>query len=570
MITHSTPGVYFEWQEPQTPPELARADIAGFIGIAERGKLHTPTLIENWSDFRQHFGGHIAAGYLAYAVESFFLNGGRRCYVVRVADPDWAESAELELEDGHGNVVRLTASSPGVWARRMSATVLPLVEDRFNLFLGLDEETVEIWRDLTLVPGEERWAVDLLVGKGRVRLGDPHTPRNPTGPRSALVDAQAVTGGPPDKGQRLRINAGRVSGYFEGGTDGLWTLRPAHLSGRGAPPDTAWGLATLESVPEIAIVAMPDLMPAPFTPVRRRLPQPVCDPPMGDQDFGGMLHPEPQLRATPAPDHPPIFDEDEVLELQRELVAHCDRLKDRIAVLDARRADHTAQDVVEWRRNFDSSYAALYYPWLRVPDPLHPNGSLRTIPPSGHIAGLYAAVEQASGAHQPPANERIENAQDVTVAVEDVIHGYLNDQRVNVIRAYPGRGLRPMGARTLSSDPQWRYVNVRRLLLVLERTLRSQTQWLAFESNHTQLRANAARVLRGILDRMWQRGMLDGPTRETAYQVICDETSNPAYETEAGRLIAVIALRPPHPAEFVIVRVGRTDQGLQLIGESEA
>jgi phage tail sheath protein FI len=265
-----------------------------------------------------------------------------------------------------------------------------------------------------------------------------------------------------------------------------------------------------------------------------------------------------------------VFSDIEIRELQRELVGHCARLRDRIAILDPRVQDTHLQEVANWRRQFDSSYAALYFPWLRVPDPLHLSGLLRTVPPCGHIAGLYARVENNSGVHQPPANEQLENVRDLTVAVKDEGHGFLNERAINAIRAYPGRGLRPMGARTLSSNTQLRYVNVRRILLALERTLRMKTQWLVFEPNNTALQAEVARVLRGMLDDLWLRGMLDGATADGAYQVICDETSNPPAETEAGRLLAEIIIRPPYPAEFVVVRVGRTDQGIQFLEGSEA
>lgn len=556
MVARSTPGVYFEWHERRAPPDLARTDVAGFVGIAERGPLHTPVMVENWTDFRHRFGEHIPAGYLAYAVEGFFLNGGRRCYVVRVADPDWARGAVLDLVAPDGAVVRLTASSEGAWGNRILAIVMPLAPDRFNLTLRLDDQAPENWRDVTLQldSDEGRYLVPMLNGE--------ETDQTP----SALVRAAMHRREPCEKAPKLKTGV-MGSNRFEGGEDGLWTLRPAHLSGRGAPAGASWGLATLSGVPDVAIVAMPDLMPPPeAVTVHHDVPRPLCDEP--------DTLPGPHAQAAPdrprgAPEYAPSFDEAQVLELQRALVAHCDVARDRIAVVDARRQDRTPQDVADWRNHFDSSYAALYFPWLRVPDPLRLEGLLRTIPPSGYVAGLYARVETLSGPHQPPANERLENVRDLTVVLEDVLHGYLNDHRVNAIRVYPGRGLRVMGARTLSSEPQLRYVNVRRLLLALQRTLRMHTQWLAFEPNNPQLQAEVARVLRGLLDDLWLRGMLDGATPDEAYTVVCDETINTEPETEAGRLLAVISIRPPYPAEFVVIRVGHTDQGIDFLGRSE-
>jgi uncharacterized protein len=556
MVARSTPGVYFEWHERRPPPARTRTDVAGFVGIAERGPLHTPVMVENWTDFRQRFGEHIPAGYLAYAVEGFFLNGGRRCYVVRVADPDAARHAVLDLVAPDGTVVRLTASSEGAWGKRLLATAMPLAPGRFNLTLRLDDQAPEIWRDLTLGPNSDdnRDIVPMLNGEKQDQAP------------SALARAAMHRREPCEKAPELETGV-MGSANFDGGEDGLWTLRPVHLSGRGAPAGRIWGLGALTGVPEVAIVAMPDLMPPPDSVIiHHDVPRPLCDYP----DTLPGPHAQAALdRPRNAPEYAPSFDDAEVLELQRALVAHCHLAHDRVAVLDARRHDRTPQDVAAWRANFDSSYAALYFPWLRVPDPLRVEGLLRTIPPSGYVAGVYARVEARSGAHQPPANERLENVRDLTVVLEDVLHGYLNDNRVNTIRVYPGRGLRVMGARTLSSEPQLRYVNVRRLLLALQRTLRINTQWLVFEPNNPQLQADVARVLRGLLDNLWLRGMLDGATPDEAYTVVCDETINMEHETEAGRLLALISIRAPYPAEFVVVRVGRTDQGIDFLERSE-
>src|SRR6185369_12593304 len=158
--------------------------------------------------------------------------------------------------------------------------------------------------------------------------------------------------------------------------------------------------------------------------------------------------------------------------------------------------------ILKWLKqiNIDSSYAALYYPWLRVPDPNGRPGDLRDIPPSGHVAGVYARVEKIFGPHKPPANELLASVQDVSVAVEDVIHGVLNEKQINVVRAYAGRGLRVAGARTLSSDSQWLYMNVRRLLIMIERSIDAGTQWIPFEPNNPRMWLDTERVITSFLD----------------------------------------------------------------------
>jgi phage tail sheath protein FI len=263
-----------------------------------------------------------------------------------------------------------------------------------------------------------------------------------------------------------------------------------------------------------------------------------------------------------------------ISHLQFALVAHCEKLKDRIAILDPLRehirSDTSLPTMIDWRNQFDSKYAALYYPWLRVPDPLALDGLLRTIPPSGHMAGVYARVDQQVGVHKPPANELVEEVKDVSVAINHRIHGDLNDQSINVIRTYNGRGVRVAGARTLSSDIEWRYINVRRLLMMIAEAIGEDTQWTVFEANNPRLWLQVGRVTRSFLDDLWLRGMLDGATAEEAYSVRCDESTNPPHETDQGRLICEVGLNPPWPAEFVVVRLGMTEGGLEILDETRA
>jgi hypothetical protein len=549
MLIYRTPGVYFEWSD--TPPPaigVVRTDIAGFVGIAERGPLHQPIRVESWAQFSATFGSHIPQGYLAYAVDGFFANGGQTCWVVRAADPDWVEWSSLDLLDERGwQALRLTAASPGVWGSKITVEVLFTGNGRFTLTLRLPEGLQEVWRELSLEEGDERHPLRVLNppidGPGGSSLVRASIPERLAGDVQATLQL------------RTMLQAGRLAG----GSDGVSTLRPEHLSGQGAPAERVWGLAALEKVKEVAIVCMPDLMPPTSgEPPSPRTPEPRCD---GiDADAPPMPPPRPEIQPEFA--HP--FSDLEIRALQYALIGHCEKLKDRVTLLDPRLADSSPQAVAEWRKEYDSTYAALYFPWLRVPDPLRLDGLLRTVPPCGYMAGVYARAENRSGVHKPPANELLQGVQDLVVPVEDLIHGYLNDNRVNVIRAYPGRGLRVAGARTLSSDSLWRYVNVRRLLIMIERAIEAETQWLVFEPNNPELWRDVDRVVRGFLNRLWQRGMLEGATAEQAYSVVCDQTSNPANETEAGRLITIMGVQPPWPAEFVVVRIGKTEAGLQI------
>jgi uncharacterized protein len=540
MPTYRTPGVYFEWLD--TPPAIAerRTDVAGFVGVAARGPLHRPVQVESWTQFQSVFGPHIDAGYLAYAVEGFFANGGSTCWVVRAADPRAARPARADLLADHAGrpTLGLTASSPGTWGQQLTVTVVRTAQRRFSLWLQLPDGTAELWRDLTTDEADPRNAVGML---------------NHPESGSRLVTAETLRPPPLDlQGVTLRL---------QGGDDGLRSLAPGHLSGTGAPPGRPWGLATLEAVDQVSIVAIPDAMPKPAASRHHKQRPPRCE------DLTEQPGP-PSAPELPA-ELPPAFDADAIFELQAALLAHCRRLNDRVAVLDPRPTDRTPQAVLGWRRRFDATsageWAALYYPWLKVPDPFDLQGGLRAVPPSGHVAGVYARTDRRTGVHKPPANEVVEGAGDVVVTTDDLAHGELNEQGVNVIRAWNARGLRVAGARTLSDAVEWRYVNVRRLLSMIEEAIDEDTQWAVFEPNTADLRSEVDRVARSFLDGLWRQGMLDGATAEDAFFVRCDETTNTAEDADLGRLVCVIGVQPPWPAEFVIARIGRTADATEIV-----
>lgn len=480
MYAYRTPGVHAEWLGAAAGIGLRRTDVAAFVGIAERGPLYEPVRVQSWAEFTGVCGGHLPDAFLAYAVSGFFANEGRTCWVVRVADPESAATATADLPGRGPAALRLTATSQGTWAHRMTVSVAPTTEDRFTLSLRLPDGTAEQWRDLSLDEADPRFAVTVL-GESR------------------LAHAERLGGTVP------RTAATR----FAGGADGLGTLRPEHLAG---------GLSALEAVDEAAVVAVPDIMSGPFT-------------------------------------------EGEILRLQTDLVRHCLLRQDRFALLDPRPYDRDPAAVSAWRLRFEGvtlgQWAGLYYPWLRVPDPLAGPGELRDVPPSGHVAGVLARTDLRDGVHKAPANELVEGAYDVVTVVGDRTHGELNDRSVNVIRPWHGRGLRVAGARTLAADPLMRYVNVRRLLSMIEEAIDEQTQWAVFEPNAVTLWRDVDRIVRGFLDDLWRRGMLDGATPEDAYFVRCDDTANTPPDVDAGRLVCLIGIRPPAPAEFVVVRIVR-------------
>ncbi len=185
-----------------------------------------------------------------------------------------------------------------------------------------------------------------------------------------------------------------------------------------------------------------------------------------------------------------------MLTLQEALIRHCMKLKYRMAILDTRDFLLPEQAAATCKKFQGTSYAALYYPWILVDDLLRLTGIARAVPPSGAIAGIYALTDRQFGVHKPPANTMIEGALEVHFAVDDIAHGELNDANVNVVRSVPGRGIRAYGAGTVSTDPLWRYINVRRLVAIIEKAIEHSS--------------GIARAIRTYLEALFRRGMLDG------------------------------------------------------------
>ncbi len=538
MLAYRTPGVYLEWTE--APPVVGepRTDVAGFVGIARRGPLHQAVRVEGWPELVATFGGHTTQGYLAYAVAGFFANGGRRCWVVRVADPDQARPGVLELLDAQEEpTLRLTARNPGSWAGRLTVRIDRGFQDRFTLTLRLPDGFSEVWPDMSMERASPRFVEVLLNGTERVA-------------GSRLVMSEVV---PPEVPLRVP-DPRRPPELVEEGSDGLSSLRPEHLNR---------GLSALETIDEVSVVAVPDIMPRPLVEPDVKTPKPRCDVPEAE--------PPRPTATTFSPEPPPAFTDDQITELQAKLILHCELLGDRVALLDVprRRAGLgvTPESARAWRLAFDSSYAAAYYPWVRVADPLSRDRLLLEVPPSGHLAGICARVDLRTGVHKPPANEVPEGVEDVVLAIDEYDHGRLNDAGVNVVRAFPGRGLRVAGARTTASDTEWRYLNVRRLLLMIRAAIDRKTRWAVFEPHNRELWREIERVVRAFLDRLWRRGMLTGATAAAAYSVRCDAATNPPEEVERGRLVCEVGVRPPWPAEFVVVRLGKTEGGVEILGE---
>src|SRR3954452_6436661 len=219
-------------------------------------------------------------------------------------------------------------------------------------------------------------------------------------------------------------------------------------------------------------------------------------------------------------------------------------------------------EIRSFRGNFDSKYAALYHPWIEVLDPTGPPApGIPTprlmLPPSGFVTGIYARNDVTRGVFKAPANEVVFGLTRFEMNVNQRRNEVLNPEHINSLRFFAGRGNRVWGARTLSSDPEWLYVNVRRLFIFLEHAIDLATQWAVFEPNGDVLWRNVTRTIEEFLDTQWRNGALLGRTAEEAYFVRCDRTTMTQADLDNGRLICLIGVAPVKPAEFVIFRIGQ-------------
>jgi hypothetical protein len=249
--------------------------------------------------------------------------------------------------------------------------------------------------------------------------------------------------------------------------------------------------------------------------------------------------------------------------VQTAVIAHCERMGDRVAILDTP-PNLNPQFAKKWRMDiagFDSSYAAMYYPWIEVNDPVTNRPTL--IPPSGHMAGIWARSDNTRGVHKAPANEVVRGATGLGYAVTKGEQDVLNPVGVNCIRAFPGMGVRVWGARTLSSNPSWRYINVRRLFNYVEKSIERGTQWVVFEPNEPRLWGRVRRDVTAFLRTVWRDGALFGAAPGEAFYVKCDGETNTTESRDLGRLVVEIGMAPVKPAEFVIFRISQWQPGAE-------
>ena len=512
MPVYLSPGVYIEEQDRGTKPiEAVGTATAAFIGFTEKAEeerdgqtvplLHKSVAVANWSQFLQKFGGFVEGAYLPYSVYGFFLNGGSRCYIVSVKT--LGAPAEGAKAIAATAMLSSRAEKPADTLQIEAKAAGPMGNDiKVEIRDEEDENTFTI-----IVEGPEGSETfgGLTLGRGDTNV------ETVVNAQSKLITVKVLrtTG---TLAQR-RPSAGTYT--LAGGE--METLPVTTKDYQGNVSERT-GLGGLEAIDEVKMLAVPDLM-------------------RSYQDGEMSLK--------------------DVQAVQMALYQYCERIKYCFAILDAP-PGLNPQQVREWRleSNYDSKYGALYYPWLESADMVRGRGTVM-LPPSGHMAGLYARVDTERGVHKAPANEIVRGAIGLPYQVTRSEQDSLNPIGVNCIRAFPGRGIRAWGARTVSSDPAWRYINVRRLFNMIEESVERGTQWVVFEPNDYSLWARVRRDVTAFLTVVWHSGALFGRTPAESFYVKCDEELNPPEIRDLGQLIVEIGICPVKPAEFVIFRISQ-------------
>ena len=260
-----------------------------------------------------------------------------------------------------------------------------------------------------------------------------------------------------------------------------------------------------------------------------------------------------------APDIMRQSSESEQVEMQKLVLEHCHKMGDRFAILDSL---PNKQEITKQREGLQSNNGALYFPWIKVLDPATPTPKLIEVPPCGHIAGIYAQSDRTYGFPQTPANYPLEGVLDLSVSLSSDEQNALNPKNnsneppsINCLRVFKGRGIRIWGGRTLSQNPDWQYINVRRLFLTVLRWIERNLEDVVFEPNDFKLWVRIERELTTYLESLLRKGALQGRTPQEAFYIKCDSETNPPEMRDIGTVVTEIGLAPTKPNEFIVVRL---------------
>lgn len=496
------PGVYItEGPSGSMPIQGVGTAVASFVGVTAQRPASgpVPVHIANWTQFKNIFGGLFQGAYLPYAVYGFFQNGGGRCYVASV-----------------GTVPSPKELPPG----KPAAPQVELTDDKDRVALVVEwtgpvpdkAPTIEV-ADPAEGGDPDDFSLIARAGDQEVKRWDVNVKRLATATQLSRTFTDLLTVTPGSQGVVLRPKSRTYT--FSVSQPMATAAAPTAKDYIGDKQDRT-GLKGIEAIDEVTMIAAPDI-------------------------FGAGA------------------DNTLVKTVQEEMCAQCELLGDRMAILDPP-SGLNFQEMQDWRSASlsDEQFAALYYPWISIYDP--DSNKPLLVPPSGHMAGIWSRTDNQRGVWKAPANEEVTGALALQRQVTEDEQGALNDAGVNVIRAFPGRGIRVWGARTLQAE-DWKYINVRRLFMYIEESIKHGTSWVVFEPNDQDLWQRIIRTVKAFLLGLWRNGALFGAKPELAFYVKCDAETNPPDVIEAGQVVIEVGIAPVKPAEFVVFEIKQTRAG---------
>lgn len=573
MAEYLSPGVYVEeFDQGGRPIEGVSTSTAGFVGMTERGQIFgAPELVTSFADFKRKFGGYLSKAeygeysFLPICVEQFFLNGGARCFVMRVAPVDAKLATNKGADKKPTNCIAVSAKNPGAWGNDIRVVVTETSKAKTQI-LGLNEDALSGNRyivkstagffegdiicftdgnvnvlnkikkvqdnfiqfenefdieviDQKLLPTKviTTCEVNITVTYNNIVEEYTNVSFNPLAAsyiskklsKSELITADYVGDKTSEIVKPFDQVAASVPGVdkvvitLTGGSNGNVLKADASVFiGADNGPGSRSGIQAFLENSQVSVMAVPG----------------VTDP-----------------------------------NVQLTLVAHCENLASRFAILDIPVDKKKVDDVASHRSIVDSNYAAFYHPWIEVFDPCDKKSTL--IPPSASMAGIFARSDNERGVQKAPANEVVRGATGLSCMYNKGEQDILNPQGVNLIRVFPGQGIRVWGARTCSSESNWKYINVRRLFIYIEESIKANTNWAVFEPNNEMLWSRVKRSIDVFLENMWRDGALAGTTSDEAFFVDIGRNTMTQDDIDNGRLVCVIGVAPVKPAEFVIFRI---------------
>ena len=572
MAEYLSPGVYVEeYDSGAVPMQGVSTSTAGFIGLAQRGPVvGKPQLVTSFADYKRAFGGYLSeakfgeARFLPYAVEQFFINGGSRAYIMRVA----AEGAAAAKATA--GVLQIEAANPGEWGNKIRVTVeasskaktqviavngadLKLKNaDGFNqgdvveLFDGKAKAYATIVSSLdnivtldapcTLNVADEKIGTPKYIKTCELTL---------TVKLDDVVETYANVSLCPEAGNFVSARARKSDLVTIAVTEAKAPAAPKEGKDEKAPAPAKAGVTPIELAGGAAVIALTGGSDGKVANVNPNVYMGEDNGPGKRSGLAAFLeNVDVSIMAIPGVTAP---------EVQAALIAHCENCKSCFAILDVPIDRKKTNDVVEFRDMYDTTYAAMYHPWLEMFDPLAKRSAY--FPPSGAMAGIYARTDNERGVHKAPANEIVRGCTGLSCNYNEGEQDILNPKGVNLVRAFTGRGIRVWGARTMSSNGLWKYVNVRRLYIYIEESIKANTNWVVFEPNSEVLWGRVTRTIEMFLATCWRSGALAGSTPSEAYFVECGPTTMTQDDIDNGRLICNIGIAAVKPAEFVIFRI---------------